>query len=236
MNPRTRYLLLTALAGLLVALYIGLLHHFTALGRPSVTGAALALLPMALTGLWLAWISPQRTLALFAWMTVASLLAFNHAMLAQQFRYIELMQHAGTFACLTAVFARTLMADRTPMVSVFARNSHGSLPPELASYTRKVTLAWSLLFGLMTIASLLLFFNAPPAHWSLLANILTPVIIGAMFLGEYLIRRIALPRHLRTGLIASIRTAWPAFDHWCAAHAQFGDTRSTGKAQARTAD
>lgn len=236
MNPRARHLLLTLLAGLLVALYIGLLHHFTAQGRPSVTGAILALMPMGLTSLWLAWISPYRGTALTAWCAVAGLLALNHALLAEQFKYIELVQHAGTFACLTAVFGRTLAADRTPMVSVFARSTHGSLPPLLASYTRKVTIAWTLMFALMTAVSLILFFSGQLAHWSLLANVLTPFIIATCFLAEYLVRRLVLPTQMRTGLVSSIRAAWPGFDRWYAAHGHHERKTGTRKPPVGTVD
>lgn len=215
-RKRVRYILLTMLAGLVVVLYIGLLHHLTAQGRPSVLGGALALVPMGLTTLWLAWISPRRTLAVGLWLAVVALLAINHQVLAHQFKYIELVQHAGTFGCLTAVFGRTLMGERTPMISVFARTVHGDLAPPLADYTRKATLAWAVLFGLMTLASLWLFFSDRIAQWSLLANVLTPIIIGAMFVVEYAIRCRVLPPELRSGLIRSVRAAWPAFDRWAA--------------------
>jgi len=236
MSARARHLLLTVLAGLLVALYISLLHHFTAQGRPSVIGGALALLPMGLTALWLAWISRRRTLALGAWLCAVVLLWSAQDLLAHQFAYIELVQHAGTFACLTAVFGRTLASDRTPMVSVFARTTHGALPPPLAGYTRKVTIAWTLLFGLMTIASLTLFFSGRIASWSLLANLLTPIIIVLMFLIEYLVRCISLPPELRSGLIASIRAAWPAFDRWFDTQSRVSGNTDGSAPRAETAD
>lgn len=236
MSARTRHMLLTLLAGLLVALYIGLLHHFTAQARPSVIGGTLALLPMGLTTLWLAWVSRHRHLLVGIWLAVAVLLAINHTVLAHQFAYIELLQHAGTFACLTAVFGRTLAPDRTPMVSIFARTAHGSLPPELARYTRKVTIAWTVMFALMTTASLALFFSGHIALWSLLANVLTPLIVAAMFLVEYLVRCRALPREMRSGLVASIRASWPAFDRWSDARENLPDSARGDKPQAKTVE
>lgn len=236
MSARARHLLLTILAGLLVVLYIGLLHHFTAQGRPSVIGGALALLPMGITTAWLAWISSHRTLAVGAWIAIAALLAVNHEVLAQQFAYIELLQHAGTFACLSAVFGRTLAPDRTPMVSVFARTAHGSLPDALARYTRKVTIAWTTLFVLMATTSLALFFSGHIAQWSLLANVLTPIIIATMFLVEYLVRRKALPPEMRSGLVASVRASWPAFDRWADTRSRLSDDPPDRKAQAKPVD
>jgi len=236
MNARARYIFLTILAGLVVALYIGLLHHLTARAQPSVLGGALALLPMGLTTLWLAWISPRRAIAVSAWLGVAGLLAVNHELLAHQFKYIELVQHAGTFACLAAVFGGSLTGNRTPMISVFARTVHGPLPPQLADYTRKITLARALLFGLLTVVSLGLFFTDRIAQWSLLANVLTPIIIVAMFVGEYAVRCRLLPRSMRSGLIRSVRAAWPAFDRWAAHHATLKDQADDTKRPLERAD
>ncbi|QID16471.1 hypothetical protein G3580_01830 [Nitrogeniibacter mangrovi] len=216
MTARARHLLLTVVAGLLIALYIGLLHHFTAAGTPSQTGAALALLPMALTTLWLAWTSRHRRVALALWLTgLALLIGFRHV-LAARFAYIELIQHAGTFASLAGLFGRTLGAGRTPMVSLFAQTVHGPLAPPLARYTRRVTVAWTAVFCLMAAASLVLFFSGHVASWSLFANVLTPILIPAVFLIEYLVRRRVLPAALQTGLVDSIRSAWPAFERWSA--------------------
>ena len=91
------------------------------------------------------------------------------------------------------------------MISSFAQRVHGPLEAPLARYTRAVTLAWSSFFVLMAVLSLILFFAAPIATWSAFANLLTPFLIGAMFLGEYLLRLRCLPPHLHTGLLASIR-------------------------------
>ena len=216
MTPRTRHLLLSMLAVALVVGYITLLHQATARDTPSVLGALLALLPMGLTALWLAWISAYRPLAVGAWLAAAGLLAYHRGLLADHFAYVELVQHAGTFACLTALFGRTLVAGRTPMVSVFARTVHGSLPAELARYTRRLTAVWTTVFAVMSLSSLVLFFSGHVAQWSLLANVLTPLIIAAVFLIEYRIRCRCLPAHMRSTLIASMRAAWPGFDRWMA--------------------
>ncbi len=216
MTPRARHLLLTALAGLLIALYIGLLHHFTARGTPSLIGAALALLPLTGTTLWIAWQSRRRVIALTLWFCAVGALAAFRGPLASNFAYVELIQHAGTFATLTALFARTLSAGRTPMVTRFARTVHGELPPRLARYTRGVTVAWTLVFATLASVSLGLFASGRIAAFSLLANVLTPAIVTTVFLAEYLLRRLTLPRELQTGFIDSIRSAWPAFNRWAA--------------------
>ena len=224
MTARARHLFLTALAGLLIALYIGLLHRFTARGTPSLTGAALALLPLAGTTLWLAWQSRRRALGLALWGAALGALALFRGPLSSNFALIELIQHAGTFAALTALFGRTLSAGHTPMVTGFAQSVHGPLPPRLARYTRGVTLAWTGVFAAMASVSLVLFASGRIAGFSLFANILTPAIIAAVFLVEYLLRRLTLPRELQTGFVDSIRSAWPAFDRWAHRQATLGST------------
>jgi len=217
MTTRGKHLLLTIFAGLLIALYIGLLHLFTARGTPSLSGAALAVGPFALTGFWLAWQSRHRLPGLAVWLLAMAALVVWRTPLASNFAYVNLIQHAGTFGTLSAVFGRTLAAGRTPMVSMFAEAVHGPLVPGLARYTRRVTIAWTLVFAAMTGLSLALFASGHIAAWSLFANVLTPVIIPAVFLIEYLIRRTTLPPELQTGLVDSIRSAWPAFDRWSSA-------------------
>jgi uncharacterized membrane protein len=41
--------------------------------------------------------------------------------------------------------------------------------------------------------------------WSLLANILTPLLVGAMFVVEYAVRLRVLPHWERVGILASVR-------------------------------
>jgi uncharacterized membrane protein len=217
MTPRGKQRLLTIGAGLLIALYIGLLHLFTARGTPSLAGAALAVGPFVLMGFWLAWQSRHRSVALGAWLLAIGALVVWRQPLASNFAYVNLIQHAGTFGTLSAVFGRTLAAGRKPMVSMFAEAVHGPLVPGLARYTRGVTVAWTLVFAAMTLLSLALFASGHIAAWSLFANVLTPVIIPAVFLIEYLVRRTTLPPELQTGLVDSIRSAWPAFDRWSSA-------------------
>jgi uncharacterized membrane protein len=226
MSARGRHLLLTVGAGLLIALYIALLHIVTARETPSLAGAALALGPVAVTGVWLAWASRFRVPALLLCALAFGGLYAAREVLASNFAWVTLIQHAGTFAVLTGVFGRTLAPGRTPMVSLFARRVHGPLAPRLAHYTRRVTQVWTLVFALLATVSLALFASGQIAAWSLFANVLTPALIPTVFLVEYLVRRTILPRELQTGLIDSVRSAWPAFDDWLVRHDEHGQPAS----------
>jgi len=74
-------------------------------------------------------------------------------------------------------------------------------------YTRRLTLAWTLYFAAMVVASLSLFLAGEFAHWSLLANILTPVFTAGFFVGEYFLRYRLHPEFERVSLQQVLR-AW----------------------------
>jgi uncharacterized membrane protein len=59
----------------------------------------------------------------------------------------------------------------------------------------------------MVTASLALFFAGDFAHWSLLANVLTPLFTAAFFVGEYLVRYRLHPEFERVSLQHALR-AW----------------------------
>lgn len=201
-------LLRWAALGVVVAGYMAVLHVHTARAAPSSTGALLAIAPMLAVALLIAWRAAHRGLFMAMWFAAAALLVLNWPLLQSNFAWVGLAQHAGTFTMLAMLFGRSLQRGDTPMVSRMARQAHGGLPPPLARYTRRVTQAWTAFFALMAFASMLLFAADHIAAWSWLANILTPALIGAMFLAEYLVRRCVLPPELRTGLMDSIRAAW----------------------------
>jgi len=102
-------------------------------------------------------------------------------------------------------FARTLMAGRQPLCTRFAEAMHAPLTPQHQIYTRQVTLAWSLFFAAMTLASTLLFFLAPLATWSVFANFLTLPLVALMFIAEYAVRRYMLPETRNMNILDAVR-------------------------------
>ncbi len=107
-----------------------------------------------------------------------------------------LAEHVGVYLGLLWLFARTLRRGREPLVTQIAQRVRGVLPPEVASYTRRVTQAWCVFFAAMAAASTALFLYAPLPVWSLFANLLNLPLVAAMFLAEYVVR-ITRFRHLR---------------------------------------
>lgn len=186
--------------------YLVLAHLTTAEGQPSTLGALIAVVPYMAIALGMAVRSRHRSWALLLWAGIAGLLAYYWALIESQFAWIYFIQHVGVFSLLAIGFGRTLVAGAEPMITRFARIVHGermALP--LLRYTRGATLAWTVFFATMASASTVLFFAGSMSAWSLLVNVLTPLLIGTMFAIEFAARVVVLPPALRTGLVDSVR-------------------------------
>jgi uncharacterized membrane protein len=175
-----------------LALTVGyaLLAHYTNTGsRNETLGTLVALSPIVLALLVMAWHARHRAvmLAAFALGCLTLLLIWNT--LEHHFPWIYWIEHAGTQLVLCLVFARTLRAGREPMCSYFARMVHGTLAPAVARYTRQITYAWVVFFGFISMTSTVLFFAAPVAIWSAFVNFFTGPLICLMFVLEYGARR-----------------------------------------------
>ncbi len=102
------------------------------------------------------------------------------------------------------LFGRTLLAGREPLISQISRRINGELKPEVASYTRHVTIAWCLFFALQVIVSLLLYIFAPLAWWSFFINVLNLPLLILMFVGEKTYRTLRFPDHPKTSILKAI--------------------------------
>lgn len=108
---------------------------------------------------------------------------------------------------LLAWWAPTLRPGRTPFVTHIATSIRGPLPPYYAAYTRGVTWLWVCTFAGLALAAIGFALWAGPEAWSLLTNFLNPLLLGLVFAGEYVYRRLRF-RHLEhPGFIEFIRLA-----------------------------
>ncbi len=98
--------------------------------------------------------------------------------------------HAAIYLSLLWLFARTLRRGQEPLITRLARRVHGTLPPALSAYTRRVTAAWCVFFAAQIVVSALLFGFASLGHWSLFINVLNFPLLALMFIGEYAYRLI----------------------------------------------
>jgi uncharacterized membrane protein len=121
------------------------------------------------------------------------------------------LQHVAMFAALAAWFGGSLRPGREALVTRFARQAEGTLSPAGVTYTRAVTLAWSMFSAVMVAASTLLYFLGPLALWSLFANLLTLPLVAAMFVFEYMVRVRVCPELSNGGLLRSVARSVRAY-------------------------
>jgi uncharacterized membrane protein len=177
------------------------------LAYPVLTHAAIT------TGLaylaWTAWLCIAALAALsfpgpwglagFALLAAAPLVADADALLKVPPVIINL--------ALAVWFGRTLARGEEPMISWFARLARGTeLPPDLARYTRWSTAVWTAFFVSMAAAAASLAMLATPETWSLFANGIDYLLVGVLFVGDYVFRRVRYRHHSHRPLADVVRT------------------------------
>lgn len=192
----------------IAALVIGypLLAHYTNESAHSGNlGALVAIAPVVLIALLLAWNSPRRFIMLGVLVLSCIALWAGWSTLEQHFGLVYWLQNVGMQLILLMTFGRTLIAGRQPLCTRFAEAVHAPLTPRHEIYARQVTVAWTLFFAVMALASSLLFFLAPLATWSVFANFLTLPLVALMFIAEYWVRRWVLPDVRNTHILDAVR-------------------------------
>jgi len=122
---------------------------------------------------------------------------------------LYVLQHAGINALLCGWFGSTLRGDRLSLIGQFAQRVH-PLSPAMRLYTAQVTRVWTLYFALMVVASIAVYASLSFAAWSVLANLLTPLMVAGLFVGEHLMRYRLHPEFERTRLIDAVRAFYGA--------------------------
>jgi uncharacterized membrane protein len=89
---------------------------------------------------------------------------------------------------LCILFTGTLRTGAVPLITRFAQHVRGELPPDLRHYTGQVTVLWSVAFAALAVSATLLALFASPPTWSIMTNVVHYLFLGALFLGEYLVR------------------------------------------------
>jgi uncharacterized membrane protein len=155
-----------------------------------VIGVALALAARTLA-LRAAWLAGVAAVALAWWSTPAWLLFAAPAAINLAFG---------------GHFGRTLFDGREPLIARYARREHGAeaLPGDLGRYARRLTWLWTLWFLAAAVASIVLAATAPLAIWSAFANVACYVVVGVLFVGEYLYRRVRFRHYAHVPLLAHL--------------------------------
>jgi uncharacterized membrane protein len=168
-------------------------------------GALVAIAPIVLLALVLAWRSPRLVVRVGVPVGVSLALWAGWRVLEGHFGLIYWLQDVAILLVLFVVFARTLVADRQPLCTRFAEAVHAPLSPQHEAYARKVTIAWAAFFAAMFLVSTVLFFLAPITVWSVFANFLTMPLVAVMFSVEYWVRRRTLPNLQSAHILDAVR-------------------------------
>ena len=129
-----------------------------------------------------------RARAMWGWGAGLVLLMLLSVLLNDQ--RLLLMMPVLINAALLVGFGASLLEGRMPIVERFARMTHGDLSPARVAHCRAVTKVWCLFFLLNGLASLWLALFAPIAFWTLYTGGIAYLFMGALFAGEYAIRKI----------------------------------------------
>ena len=185
----------------------GVLAVLLLLGYPALTHASVV------TGLaylaWAAWLCIAALVYLsfpgpwgfagFALLAAAPLVADTDALLKLPPVIIDL--------ALAVWFGRTLAPGEEPMISWFARLVRGTeLPPDLARYTRISTKVWTAFFVSMAAVAAALAVLATPWTWSVFTNGIDYLLVGVLFVGEYVFRRVRYRHHEHRPFADVVRT------------------------------
>ena len=196
--------LLLALAG---AIYLGIGHIVVTMSNPPLVTVLIGLAPLGAAALATAWNARARMLLMPLYAVCALVIAMNLDQLRDHAAWLYFIQHAGAMTLLGLTFGSTL--GNSHAAALCSRIASFIIPESLDAdylyYTWKVTLAWTIYFAISAVFSGLLFFFAPIEAWSVFANLLTPILLVIMFVGEYLIRLRVLPDSPRLSVTAAIQ-------------------------------
>lgn len=194
-----------AMAG---AVYLGMGYIATTAHHPPLITILLGIAPFIAVVLAVVWKTKARVLLLLLCIACTFVAIKNSESLRSHVAWIYFIQHAGAMTILGITFGSTL--GNSHASALCSRIASFIVPEPLDAdylrYTWKVTLAWTIYFATSAALSVLLFFFAPIEAWSIFANLLTPVLLGAMFVVEYLVRLQLLPDGPHVSVTATIKS------------------------------
>jgi len=165
-----------------------LVHSAIMAEQSGYVRVVLAFLPLLALGWWIARYAQHKLpWTLFLLAAGASIYLIEHETrlgLAAAYG----IPHIAIYLSLLWLFGRTLARGREPLITGFARRVHGTLPPEMETYTRRLTRAWCVFFLMQAATSAALLTWATLDTWSLFVNVLNLPLVVLMFALEYLYR------------------------------------------------
>lgn len=120
------------------------------------------------------------------WLVFAALAGLAASITALDSEALLLLYPVAVNLCLLLVFGRSLFHPPT-VIERIARQSEPDLPPEGVRYTHQVTQAWCAFFAMNAAVALVTVFASREA-WVLYNGLISYVLMGVMFAGEWIIR------------------------------------------------
>lgn len=190
---------------LLLILGYSLLANYTLQSKsyPAI-GALVALVPIFLICFLLAFRSKQRLLMLGLLALISPLFWFAWEYFKLHYDLVYWLVHESVQLLLLITFARTLMPGQQALCTQFATMVHGSLSPKHTIYSRQVTIAWVIFFAAILLTSNCLFFFYPIKTWSIFVNFAYLPLVTTMFIVEYMIRKLVLPKEDQTNIMEAV--------------------------------
>jgi uncharacterized membrane protein len=162
-------------------------------GDVSFAWSLLALAPLGLIALLLAAPFDSRPRRALAATTVPATLLLA-ALIRDHVALLYLLQHLAIHAALAVFFLGSLRPGRRPACTRFAAQIHERMSPALLGYTRFITWAWGLFFVANGAISAGLMLVAGADVWVDYAVYATFPLVMSLFILEYLLRLVVLPR------------------------------------------
>lgn len=180
--------------------YPALVHLSVLTGTPALAGAAL----VALYG-GFAWPALAHRRA-WAWLGLPLVAGVSAWLVSQDAQlYALYLPPIVLPAAMALWWAPTLRAGQTPFVTRIARSIRGELSPEHAAYTRGVTILWVAVFVALAAGGAAAALWGSPRLWSHVTNLLSPLLIGLVFVVEYAVRRWHLRHETHPGFVTFLR-------------------------------
>jgi uncharacterized membrane protein len=97
--------------------------------------------------------------------------------------------YPSVISLMTAVVFGTTLLYPPSLIERFARLREPSLPPEAASYCRKVTIAWTVWLSVNAVVAAILAVRGSDEAWALWTGFVAYILMGMLFVGEVAVRR-----------------------------------------------
>jgi uncharacterized membrane protein len=166
---------------------------------------ALATIPMLIVGYWIAKSARNKLLWTLVLMGAAATVYAVEQRDQLGLPAMTALTHGGINLFMLWVFGRTLRHHREPLITGFARRVHGTLPPYIEAYTRRVTLMWCVFFVCQVVVSSTLFVFATLDVWSLFVNMSSLPLVALMFVCEYVYRVIRYPAYKHASILKGMQ-------------------------------